>query len=188
MHVTKWQNLVVSGIIGERNSEDIEMNNWIDNLADGLIEIGLATPETIAGCSDEELLEVEKFYNLKLPQVYKDYMRKFGKASGKFLEECGIYYDDLFDGRDAAETLLNNNTDYKLKQSDFVFITRYGYQFWYFNTEDGNPNPPVYRYTECRDAPIRFAESFEAAIKIGADEYFEMEKNPLLNLPSKFCD
>lgn len=164
------------------------MKNWVDKLADGLIETGLAEPETIQGCSETELLEIEQFYVLKLPEAYKNYMRKFGKASGDFLSECGIYYESIFDNREAAETLLDNNTDYKLKRSDFVFITRYGYQFWFFNTEDGNPNPPVYRYTETRDNPIHFADTFEAAIGIAAEEYYEMERNPLLNVPSNFCD
>ena len=164
------------------------MKNWVDNLADRFIETGIATSEKIVGCSDEELLEVEKFYNLKLPEAYKDYMRRFGKASGDFLRECGIYYHDLSENREAAETLLDNNTDFKLKPSEFVFITRYGCQFWSFPTEDGNPNPPVYRYTEDSPEPILLADSFKSAIEMVANEYFERKKNPLLNEDSKFFD
>ncbi|MBL0189636.1 MAG: SMI1/KNR4 family protein [Candidatus Obscuribacter sp.] len=108
-------------------------NNWVDNLAARLVETGIATMETINGCSEEELLNIEKFYSLKLPEAYKDYMRKFGKASGDFLRECGIYYPSVLRNRRRATTLLNNNTDYKLKRSDFVFITRYGCQFYFFS-------------------------------------------------------
>ncbi|MBK7840679.1 MAG: SMI1/KNR4 family protein [Candidatus Obscuribacter sp.] len=162
-------------------------NNWVDNLAARLVETGIATMETINGCSEEELLDIEQFYSLKLPEAYKDYMRKFGKASGDFLGECGIYYPNILKNRRRATTLLNNNnTDYKLKCSDFVFITRYGYQFYFFDTANKNPNPPVFRYTENRDQPMLLADSFEAAITMAADEYFELAKNPLLNVDSKF--
>ncbi|MBP6350059.1 MAG: SMI1/KNR4 family protein [Candidatus Obscuribacter sp.] len=163
-------------------------NNWVDNLAARLVETGIATMETINGCSEEELLNIEKFYSLKLPEAYKDYMRKFGKASGDFLRECGIYYPSVLRNRRRATTLLNNNTDYKLKRSDFVFITRYGCQFYFFGTAGKNPNPPVFRYTENSDVPMLLADSFEAAITMAADEYFELEKNPLLNVESKFYD
>jgi len=162
------------------------MKNWIDNLAIRFIETGIATPDTIRGCSEEELLEIEEFFNLKLPGAYKDYMRKFGKASGAFLEECGIYYPNMLRNRERAETLLNNNTDYKLKDSDLVIITRYGYEFYFFDTEDGNPDPPVYRYRENRDEPVLLADSFKAAIEMAAEEYFELVANPLLNVESKF--
>ncbi len=164
------------------------MKHWIDDLAIRFIEMGIATPDTIRGCSEEELLEIEKFFNLKLPGVYKDYMRKFGKASGAFLEECGIYYPNVLRNRERAETLLSNNTDYRLKQSDFVFITTYGYQFYFFDTESESPNPPVFRYTENRSAPMRLAESFEDTIEMAAAEYFEEAKFPLREVTSKFSD
>jgi len=166
----------------------VEMKNWVENLAERFIETGIATPEKILGCTDEEVLEIEKFYNLKLPDAYKEYLLKFGKRSGDFLRECEIYYPHILENREAAETLLDANTDYKLKQSDYVFIARYGCQFWFFQTEDRNPNPPVLRYTEDSLKPILLAESFTAAIEMVANEYFEREKNPLLNEDSKFFD
>ena len=79
-------------------------NNWVDNLAARLVETGIATMETINGCSEEELLDIEQFYSLKLPEAYKDYMRKFGKASGDFLGECGIYYPNILKNRRRATT------------------------------------------------------------------------------------
>ncbi len=166
----------------------MEMKNWVENLAERFIEAGIATPEKILGCTDEEVLEIEKFYNLKLPDAYKEYLLKFGKRSGDFLRECEIYYPHILENREAAETLLDANTDYKLKQSDYVFIARYGCQFWFFQTEDRNPNPSVLRYTEDSLKPILLAESFTAAIEMVANEYFEREKNPLLNEDSKFFD
>lgn len=164
------------------------MGSWVDILEKRLIDAGVATPDTIAGCSEEELSDIESAFKLKLPGAYKDYMRKFGKASGAFLEECGIYYPNVLRNRERAETLLANNTDYRLKPADFVFVTTYGYQFHFFNTESGRPNPPVLRYTETNAEPINLADSFEHAIEMAAEEYFALVKNPLLEVPSRFSD
>ena len=46
-----------------------EMESWVDRLEKRLIEAGIATHETIAGCSEEELSDIESAFKLRLPEA-----------------------------------------------------------------------------------------------------------------------
>ncbi len=164
------------------------MRDWSNLFVDRLLGAKLALAETIEGCSEKELLEIENLSGLKLPESYKCYMGMLGKRSGDFLSECGMFYPDVLLNKNRALTLLENNTDFRLKDSDFVFLERYGYQFFYFETSAGNANPPVFRYTERSPKPIPLANSFTEAMDMALAEYLASIENPMAAMVSHFTD
>lgn len=164
------------------------MRDWSNFFVDKLLRAKLASAETIEGCSEKELVDIEKQFGIKLPQFYRTYMTILGKKSGDFLSECGMFYPDVLLNKERALTLLENNTDFRLKDSDFVFLERYGYQFFYFETSEGNANPPVFRYTERSENPILLADSFTEAMELALSEYLAVIENPLTPIVSHFTD
>jgi hypothetical protein len=164
------------------------MRDWCKSFVDRLLGAKIASLETIKGCSEKELLEIENRFGLSLPESYRCYMGKLGKRSGDFLSECGMFFPDLLLNRERATTLLENNSDFRLKESDFVFLERYGYQFFYFETSDGSVNPPVFRYTELSPKPILLANSFTEAMDLALGEYLTIMENPMAAMVSRFTD
>lgn len=164
------------------------MRDWANLFVERLIRAKLASPETLEGCSEKELVEIERKLGLKLPESYRCYMASLGKESGDFLSECGMFYPDVLLNKERAQTLLENNTDFRLKDSDFVFVERYGYQFFYFETSDGNANPPVFRYSERSESPILLAKSFTEAMELALADHLAIIENPTAPIVSHFTD
>ena len=50
------------------------MRDWANLFVERLIRAKLASPETIEGCSEKELVEIERKLGLKLPESYRRYM------------------------------------------------------------------------------------------------------------------
>lgn len=146
------------------------MSAWIDKFVDTLLDSGLANPDTIEGCSEEDIAEIEKKCQLKLPFAYKLYLRKLGRKAGDFLGECLRTYPGILKyGQDKAKTLLAG-TGYRLPDTAFVFVERYGCQFFFFDTSDGQDDPPVYRYFEGDKGPVKVADSLTAAFLLALED------------------
>jgi hypothetical protein len=127
-------------------------------LAAKLIEAGLATPETVAGCSEEEISQLEAKAGVLLPAAYKDFLRTFGKECGTFLNDCCFLYSTLLlYCRPLAEELAHAN-ELRLMPTWFVFLER-DVMFLYFDTTQGD-DPPVWRFKEGDSKPELMAESF----------------------------
>ena len=47
------------------------------------------------GCSVREIAEIERFYNVKLPAAYRDFLWAMGKGAGAFMKGSSVFYDDL---------------------------------------------------------------------------------------------
>lgn len=149
-------------------------SSWIDSFIDQLIAAGLATPDNLLGCSEEDIAEVESKLNIKLPEIYKVFLRRMGKESGDFMPECLLSFPLVARyGRESADAVINAKTDYRLPQAAFVFIERYGCQFFFFDTSDENSNPPVYRYHEGDKQPVRIADSFAQALEMALQDQLE---------------
>jgi hypothetical protein len=109
--------------------------------------------KTLRGCSESDILEVECKYRLKLPPAYRDFLSAAGRGADQFLVGTDWLYPQLLELGEAARDLLYQHTKFKLSDSDFVFLMHQGYQFMYFRTGTGDPDPEVRRYLEPWDAP-----------------------------------
>lgn len=152
-------------------------SSWIDLFAQKLIDAGLATPDTLEGCSEDEIAEIESTFAITLPCLYKQYLRKMGREAGSFLRECSRTYPGLVQhARETADTLLEARTNYRLPATAFVFVERYGCQFFFFDTADGTADPPVFRYFEGDAEPVQIAPTLSEALEIAfADELIALD-------------
>ena len=100
---------------------------------------------TIAGCTEDEILQVEKEYHLRLPAAYKEYLRLFGKNTGQLLKGYHTAVDQIKQNIACVEFDLVNTTHsntFKV-QPDMFFFAQWQGTVLYFIC-DGNENPPVY--------------------------------------------
>lgn len=146
-------------------------SEWIDSFTKRLLEHGLVSGETIQGCSDDEIASIESAFNVKLPNAYKDFLRRMGKKCGDFLGEAIRTYPGIVDlAPESVDNLLKANPAYSLPPTAFVFVEIYGYQFFFFDTKDGLEDPPVFRYNEGVGKPIKISESITQAFEIALQD------------------
>lgn len=125
------------------------MNSIIEQLTENLIKNKVASPKNIRGCSELEINELESYFNVKLPQLYKEFLKKMGKQAGDYRVGTDIFYEDLYDLRQQFQDILDDhNNPFLLKPSIFVFSVHQGVIFHFFDTGDDYTDPPVYGYLE----------------------------------------
>jgi len=119
---------------------------------------GLCSPTAISGCSETELDEIETHLGVRLPEQYKEVMRTIGKCAGDFNSDIDMYYPTVLTLNSLAVTILS---DYKMQLPDrsFVFASRYGGEYLFFQDWQDNPDPPVFYWTS--EVP----ESFDVVYK-----------------------
>jgi hypothetical protein len=111
-----------------------------------LIDSGLATPEFIQGCSVSEINQIEQIARRKLPADYLQFMFVCGKNAGRFLRDVEIFYPEVIGHRALAEEILTWDEDnlLKLPSSAFVFATRQGEAFMFFEEVSEDPQVKIY--------------------------------------------
>ncbi|WP_321386937.1 SMI1/KNR4 family protein [uncultured Enterococcus sp.] len=98
-------------------------------------------------CTEKEISELEKLASKKLPQVYLNFMKKTGNEF-RIFDGSSYTMEELPILKEAANELLEeNDMSERLKDEAFVFFMHQGYQFAFFNLEEGE-NPPIYYYVE----------------------------------------
>jgi SMI1-KNR4 cell-wall len=112
-----------------------------------IIALLLKNRERLVGCSLNEILKLESYFKIRLPQSYLMFLHTFGRSAGKFMLGTDAFYKDLFKLRTDANELLVENDQPELPHDSFVFWMHQGYQFAFFLL-DGNQDPPVYFYLE----------------------------------------
>ena len=116
------------------------------------------------GYSKREIGQLEDYANFALPDTYKEFLAHFGKGTGKYLDDINLYYDGVFKNRNSAKELLEEDeSDFNLKETDFVFSSYQGGQFMYFSLIEGD-DPPVYYYSEGAGVPSKTSDKFSECI------------------------
>jgi hypothetical protein len=137
------------------------MSDFINDFAKQVINAGLCSGWKMQGCYDFEVRELENHFDLKLPTVYKDFLKKMGKGAGKFMQGTDMFYRHLFDNREAFEEVLDlEGNPFSLDKNIFVFSSHQGYIFFFFNTVEDRFDPPVYIYQEGNLKIERASEKF----------------------------
>lgn len=138
-----------------------------------LIDSGMASTETVKGCSAAEILSLEQKLGHSLPLSYKNFLVAMGNGAGKFLSDFAFKFDELDWARNIAlessemkalerkETEIDYNVmtaeealaifgdmtpsyEVELQPSHHVFLMRAGDYYLYFDTKEGD-DPPVYK-------------------------------------------
>ena len=148
-----------------------------------LISSGLATPDSIIGCSDTELTQIATCAGRELPTAYRQFMAKFGKKAGRFLRDVEIFYPAVLGLRSVAEEIVRDYEEFQIElpSSAFVFSMRQKEQFMFF--DDYSDDPPVKFYMS-GDAGFttianRFWEVIESELEVAVENYEAIKGTPL---------
>ncbi len=150
-------------------------DTFIENFANQLIEAGLVDQENpITGITAGEIEQIENKFQIKLPEIYRQYLLKMGESSGDFNSGSDFWYPEILDFRQVAEVLLAKHLpEFKLPVSAFVFGMHQGYQFWYFDTSDGD-NPPVFYYLEGQAPPVQKFQSYSDLLEAMLEDHIRV--------------
>ena len=117
-----------------------------------LIAAGLAVSDTVRGCSEKEIAQLEADTCRPLPPAYRDFLSELGQSAGEFLRGTNWTYAELRALQvPAVQLLKSGNEQAVLPANSFVFAMHQGYQFLYFLTVNMDNDPPVFYYTEDPD-------------------------------------
>lgn len=69
----------------------------VANLKNKMLKLELANPNFIKGCSQEEIVKLQKEYDVIFPHSYKVFLENFGHGlGGKVMNDIDILYDQVF--------------------------------------------------------------------------------------------
>jgi len=115
----------------------------------------IASPRDLAGCSDEEIEQLERRYSVRLPRSYRSFLQAMGHRSGRLFryDHWTVTYQDVLRltekeregarqaGADAARRL-----DAILGTDGLIILGRLGEQFLFVHCDEGDD--PVVHYFE----------------------------------------
>jgi hypothetical protein len=118
---------------------------YLNNLFNQLKEKGIQ----LKPCTGEEIEKIKGIQFKKLPDSYIEYLSLTGGGCGSnFLKGHSCFVSEIPYLKKWANELLDENRFLtKLGESDFVFWMSQGYQFAFFNLDEGD-DPPIYYYRE----------------------------------------
>ncbi len=119
---------------------DNDLNNFIEFLKINNIQMKPCTEkeiEVLKGLAKEK----------KLPETYLEFMKEAGNGI-RFLQGSSYTMKEILNLKEWANELLEeNNVKEIISDNQVVFFMHQGYQFCFFNLDDGE-NPPIYYYGE----------------------------------------
>jgi hypothetical protein len=117
--------------------------------------------------TDGEIAEFERSAGA-LPVAYKAYLLIAGREppSAWVGSDCTLRH--LPSLREGAEELLRDNGQPPLPARAFVFLMHQGYQFFYFEADGKNDDPPVFYYLEGEPKVVRRFERFSELVSVCA--------------------
>jgi hypothetical protein len=99
------------------------------------------------GCSEAELEVFQRLQGLELPDAYLLFLGAAGVNPGEFLQGSDLRFEQLERLQFGAQDLLDDNGGRMLPKNAFVFCSHQGYQFLFFQLDDG-PDPQIHYYLE----------------------------------------
>ncbi|BAZ45677.1 hypothetical protein NIES4102_27030 [Chondrocystis sp. NIES-4102] len=132
------------------NSLEKDITLRAANLKNMMLDLGLANPHLIKGCSKQEIINLESEYNVTLPNSYKVFLENFGHGlEGRVMNDIDILYDQVLPLTSIARNqILIDEGDPVLPEKAFVFCMRYGEQFMFFDASGLVEEPPIFYYME----------------------------------------
>jgi hypothetical protein len=115
-----------------------------------MIDHGLATFDTICGCSEEEIRDVERHVGVFLPEAYRVFLRFMGRSAGRLFRDIDILFPVVLELTSAAVDILRlaEHGKMTLPTHSFVFSMRQGLQFLFFVANNEDDDPGIHSYFE----------------------------------------
>lgn len=117
-----------------------------------LIARGIATPETLVGCTEEEITELERAKGLELPETYKQFLRIAGVKAGEFMADIDAFYPAIRELTTGIREDLEGIVE--LPPQAFVFAQRLGEWLTFF-IADGTDDPIIYGWSEADETQTK---------------------------------
>lgn len=112
---------------------------------DWIVSAGLDKKLPIAGVDNSEIELMEDTQGVKLPSIYKTFLRECGRSAGLLCYDINFFYPGIeVLKKKLWDMIEEERVDFHLPDGAFVFSAYQGSQFQYFIC-DGNEDPPIYR-------------------------------------------
>lgn len=122
--------------------------SFIETFAEYLILFGEADEDSIKGASLKEINKLESNLNIKLPEIYKQFLIKMGKKAGRYGRGEYMFINSLEQIQTNANNLLEDDKSELFPlTNNFTFFMHEDYDFLFFPLNQGD-NPPIYRYLD----------------------------------------
>jgi len=128
-----------------------------------IVHQGVIADSSLVGCTNDEILIVEKHFNCCLPQAYKEFLLIAGKGAGKLFLGTDIFYPRVLELQfEAKELLVELGLTSLLPNDAKVFCMHQGYELNYF--EPTSDDPPVFQFFEGQTEVVIAWNSFSEFI------------------------
>ncbi len=105
-------------------------SDLISQIVKKIISTGIANPNSIKGCTIDEINNLESAINMRFPAIYREFLLAMGHRAGSFYVGTDMFYDNLIDIQEwAKELLIEDGNLFALPNDAFVFSIHQGYQF-----------------------------------------------------------
>lgn len=109
------------------------MSELMSDLVERLISSGLATRETVVGCTPEEVAEIRADHGVdRLPEQYEEFLLLMGRGAGELLRGTDFFYPGIRGlDDDGRELLEENDAAHLLPEGAIVVGMHQGYELYW---------------------------------------------------------
>lgn len=150
------------------------MKNDIDAIIETIIDSGLASETELCGCTDAEIADLESRLGLRLPQRYREFLRKAGRGAGRLFRGTDVFYPALLNLQGwATELVAEEGGPFVLPADAIVIGMHQGYEFLFIRAGEGD-DPAVYRFVEGHLDRDTIAGAFSQYLAKAVDDHIVM--------------
>ncbi len=125
-----------------------------------MVDAGIATPDTIRGCTDSEIAELERQLSVRLPAAMAECLRQMGQECGHLADGDAIGLHAFDAARQVAQEITTEpDSPWRLPDDVIPFLEHQGYEFLFVHANAGD-DPPVWLYIETEREPKQWGVSF----------------------------
>ncbi len=131
-----------------------------------------ATGTKLVGCSDKEILDIEKYFGDNLPKEYENFMRIAGKKAGELFVGSDVFYPNVLNTKRGTKDLLEeNNLVGIIPDNVSPFFMHQGYIINFFL--DNSDDPKVYEFMEGDAKPKLLYDRFSEFLNDNIQSYIK---------------
>jgi hypothetical protein len=111
------------------------MPNTMTQFAATLLDLGLATADTLRPCTPEEVDEVRADQGVaQLPTQYEEFLLAMGRQAGELLRGTDFFYASILGlPKDGRELLADNDASHLLPRDALVVGMHQGYELYWLS-------------------------------------------------------
>ncbi|MCU0713904.1 MAG: SMI1/KNR4 family protein [Pirellula sp.] len=142
--------------------------DFMADLVRFLVNSGIATAETVRGCTSTEITQLERQLSLHLPLALAECLIAMGHACGHLKNGDAFSVVAFNDAHEVALGLTSKaDSPWRLPGNAIPFIHHQGYEFLFVYADTGD-DPPVWLYIETDTEPKQQSLSFTAWLRESA--------------------